>query len=319
MIAYLRRNDGYLVVISPIIVIVGATILAVFSDSLFTQFHDSSAIHTIVDIELRSYTKILNGSISVVLSIATMLYLNRLVSEESLIVKLSNLPLLAFSISFFLIPLSFQNVTFWSSVLLFVLFISQCLNCLNGRRLANSIFNAAFILGFLTLFSNGYAIHLVSIVLALVIEGQFNVKRLMLLIIGFITPVYFILAILYIFWPEHLGLISSQLSMNFSTITWTIPVVSLVFLVFLNITFVQLQAKSLNVREKKMLRFEILFAFVSLLSIFLLPVGLFAGLTLVPLVVLNARAMTNAKSIWVTRLLFYSQVIVAAINIVIAM
>jgi hypothetical protein len=68
-----------------------------------------------------------------------------------------------------------------------------------------------------------------------------------------------------------------------------------------------------------MLRFEILFAFVSLLSIFLLPVGLFAGLTLVPLVVLNARAMTNAKSIWVTRLLFYSQVIVAAINIVIAM
>ena len=186
-------------------------------------------------------------------------------------------------------------------------------------RLANSIFNAAFILGFLTLFSNGYAIHLVSIILALVIGGRFNVKRLMLLIIGFITPVYFLLAILYIFWPEHLGLISRQLSMNFSAITWSIPFVSVVLLVFLNIIFAQLQARSLNVREKKTLRFEILFAFVSFLSIFLLPLGLFAGLMLVPLVVLNARAMTNAKSIWVTRLLFYSQVIVAVINIVFAM
>ena len=304
-----------MVVASPVIAIIGALVVSVLIDPFFTQFHSGSLVNVLTNNAMWSIGRILNGFLSILLTIGSMLYLNRLVSEEALLGKLSNLPLVSFAIGVFLIPVAYQNVTFWSSVLLFIVFLGQCLNCINEKKLAYSVFNAAFMVGLLCLFSSGYIVHIITLFAALIVGGHLTVKRLFLAIFGVVTPIYLFATIFYIFWPEKLWISLGELYISVVSVTWSAPSISVIIVVVMNIVFVLLQTRSITMREKRLLRFQIIVTVVSISTILLAPTALFIGLVLVPLVILNARAMSSSKSKWVTRILFYSLVVAASINI----
>lgn len=293
--------------------------MSFFFDSFWSKFHDGSAMNVIAFSEKTDYTRIINGGISTILMIVSMLYLNRLVSEEALLSKLSNLPLLSFAIGIFVVPVAYQNVTFWSSILLFILFLSQCINALNDKKLAFSVFNAAFILGILSMLSNGYSLHLFTIMSVLILGGFMNIRFLLLIFMGFLIPAYIVESILFLTVPGQLWSVASNLIPTRGVVGLTTASISIMVVAIVNIFLVIFLSTSINIREKKILRFELILISISLVMIFLAPNTLFQGLLLVPLVILNARAMSITKSNWILRLLFFSLVATAVINIAFAM
>ena len=321
MISFLKKNDGLLVIIAPVLLVLSSIFNGMANPSLFILNTGFSAIGELFGLDTLIANRLVQGIITVVVALVAMIFVNRVIANNSLLGQLSNMPLIVCAILFGIIPAEFQNVLFWVTMLLYVQFITTLLSCLLEHKVFNSVFNAGFILGMLVLIYPMYILLFIPLIGVLIINSTINLRLTIIATLGVSTPIYICVALLYILAPSKLAEFVSQIYLNFSLefVAGGIEKYILAIVVLLSVVVEGLNSRFMTMREKRIWRFEMILLFSSFLVLFTeYSVGIMA-LALVPSIIILSRALINSKNNRISQLLFITLILSVAINIALSL
>lgn len=315
MIIFFQKNDGVLVVLAPAIVIVVSILSLVFGVGGNPDYTTVPLLNAWLTLENMLIWPWLNAMLSVLFAIASMLMLNRAIQGFALIGKLTNIPMLLVSLLFFAIPASHNHMFLWIEALLLIRVIFYCMNILDERHMNTSIFNASLIVGIMGSIMPVFFPVLVTVLGLVILIGKMNLRRILLLILGVSLPIYLLSMTAYLVSPEFTlgslqGIMVNEIPLQFS-------IHSLVYLswVLVGLVVALVFSRSNTLREKNKWRFEILLLLGAGGAVFMGSVPTLIATTVVPAIIIVARAMALSKRVFLTRILFYCLLGLDVINL----
>ncbi|GEM_PF-3836723 len=284
MIRFLQRFDNLLLLLSPIVLILGGIVeLLVVKD-----MHALEALPVFDQLVaeghwLRSYW--VNLSLSPLLAFAIFLALNRFIQTDGFLPRLSNLPLFLASMAYFLISSFQQHILVWITLYVFIRFLRNCFQVINGGVTTANAFNSGLLLGLMTITHPVLSMFGSLFLLAVVYQGLPKLRTLLAMLIGWITPFYFSGSVFYLLdipIPEVLGAVEWKLfDISLAEprqFVWIVLLALILFVVFSEQSM--LSSATLKVKRKWNILFLALV--VAVLSSLLVGSQLFAMFGLVP-------------------------------------
>lgn len=315
MITFLQKNDGVLVVLAPAFVIVVSIVSLVFGVGGEPDYSTVPLLNMWLNLGSVLSWPWLNVTLSILFAIACMLLLNRAIQGFALIGKLTNIPMLLVALLFFAIPESYNHVFFWIEALLLIRVIFYCMNILDEKHMNTSIFNASFLVGIMGSLMPIFLPVLATVFGLIILTGKMNIRRFLLLIVGVTLPIYLLGIVAFLLAPEFswrsIEVISSK------TILLQHSINAMVYLgwAIIGLIVAVVYSRSNTLREKNKWRFEILLLIGTGGAFFIGGIPSLVAATVVPLVIVVARAMALSKRVWLTRFLFYCLLALDVINL----
>lgn len=316
MIVFIKRNEGLLVIAAPVILVFGTVALALLSSQQQSVDFSHSLVGAFFGAIHWAHSPYINWIATPIIATGLMVMMNRIIAEQGILERLTNLPLFVFAVLFFLVPIPFQNVIFWLSSLLLLSALSQVFDIVNEKNVDFATFNGAFILGLATILNMGFVVFVLAIFLALFIANQQTLRRLFLILIGFLTPLYLLLGMYYLTSTAGISVIMNQINVNpgLQGFSWTQFLI--LYLILSNVVIMIFRSKSITMKQKRLDRFTALLLLISVCSLFVLPADYFEGVILIPLTIAASNALTGARNNLSARIQLYSIMIVVAINLI---
>lgn len=317
MISFLKKNDGLLVIVGPALLILLSVVLGVVDESHYSMRLQFSALGHLIGIDQFEINRFIQGFLSGLIGLASMILINRIIANNGLLGRLSNLPLVVYALLFSIVPAEFQNPVFWISIVLVIQFVSTLVRCLLEQKLGASVFNAGFILGFLVLLSPMYVVFFLPLLAVLIINSAITLRLIIIAILGVITPVYLCYGMTYILFPGKLGSLTNHICLD---VAYSMPLIGLEDLLLIALVFTAGLIESVNsrfntMREKRLWRFEMILWVSTLCVGFTNLGGALTAIAIVPSAIILSRAMVNSKNNRVSQFLYFTLLAVVAINI----
>jgi hypothetical protein len=193
MIKLAIRYDPLLVFLTPLLLVVGAVLKVIVGiEAVGEPYWERAAF-------VHSWNITLNYSLCVVLAIGVALMMNQLVQYLGIMGRITNLTMLVFAMLFFSVPDAVHAWIAWPIVMLLLLAFRWLEDMYDKPAEASSlVFNASFIIGMLSLLVEGVSIMLFLVVHAMLLSSTTSFRRLLIMVLGFATPLYFFNAVLYV-------------------------------------------------------------------------------------------------------------------------
>lgn len=317
MIRYLRQNDGLLLIAIPTIFVLGSLVLLWASPHVHSSDLDIPLLQVLFPKWSFHLSPWVGWLINVPLVVITMILLNRAVQQLSLLGKLSNIPLLAIALIYFMIPQAASNPANWLSAILCVIFIQQAAKLLFGGDPKRACFNAGFTIGIMTLLSSSNLFFIFALIAVLLISGQFNIKRLLLSLIAVALPAYFLWIFAYTLGTGGHAHLYSTFDPSFSFLAnltdWN--TVGFLSILSISVLIAHMETRMAStMRERKKWQFELaMFFCVFIAAFFSNPSGV-AVVGAIPSAIIFSRVMAASRKKWLAALVLYGCIAVAAIN-----
>jgi hypothetical protein len=317
LIRIIKRNEGALILIAPILLLVGSILLVWLHTPI--RYDSSHSFLQILfgEVGASNYPKI-SLIVSALLAIVTSVLTNRLIQNLGMLGKLSNIPLLVMSLLFFVMPLSLNQPIFWICILMQLVFINQCVSIIASQNINQSIFNSAFVLGLMILLEP-YFIALFSVIFgALVISAAFTARRIGLTLIAFFLPMYFLGSLVYLFAPSRLYLFFQTYTLKFDLkfnsdylVHWILPLLLVISILHLN----QKINRSSTLRDKRKWQLEIMLFATSGLALFLGNADYFISISILGSTIIISRILASASCFWIADLILGTLISLVVINL----
>lgn len=259
-----------------------------------------------------------NMTISVLVAVATFFLVNRSVQHWGLLGRLSNVPLFIAVVCFFTMPSTLNSAFLWICTALMVQLVGQLMRMLNGIKTNSSAFGASAMVGLLLLFYPAFLTLYLAVLSALLMAGEFNLRRWLITVIGLLLPSYFLFSVLYLLEIEmsvdvQVFLPSWQKIQLYSEHWWT--VLYALFIAGCAMLVSAGQMGSSTLREKRKWQLVVLLFVLGFAAAFFAGPDLIMAVSFVPAVIIAARLFANHPTRWLVETLFVVLLGFVAINL----
>lgn len=250
---------------------------------------------------------------ALVLSYTALIAANRLFQQFALLPRISNLPLLISSIILSIIPSSFNHPSFWISALLMLGYLNSLFKFMNSDNPKQNAFWGGVLLSVAVWFFKPILFFGVLFFQAGFSSGMLNLRRLIIFIVGFIFPVYLILAAYFLFsgnfvFPDWLRLSFSD---NQSQRLDTIKSLFVIFSYCTVVVTASTTLKSCTIREKRRFQLIVGMVLVSALIAFTDDLEVWMSISILPLGLIFARIFLHLENKWIREGMFLAFLIAA--------
>lgn len=309
MLRLLRNNDSVTLLLAPVLLIAGAVLQAVFAPRASLELSLFPLLDSIVGLEFLNRLPALNALLSVVLAMATLILFNRMIQQQGLLGRLSNLPVMVAVLLYFMLPAAYNSAVLWLCLLALVFFISGCIDIVSGGNTEAQVFNTALVSGLLGLICPVFLVSWFIIIQAVVYAGALSVRRLLVALVGLALPFYFAAALMYLFNTSSLdlfalfdlGAIEAARSTNDLIVILGFAVVVIAALLISNLTLFS----SSTIREKRKWNLiGTLFILMVAVS-FVVDISLIPAVSFLPAVIILSNVLAVHANKWITEPLFF--------------
>lgn len=195
MINTLRSIDPSLVLLSPLLALIWLA-------SLLVKGMSVSAAHS-QDV-FKWFSAPLDISFAVLITLLAAFAANRVIQTSVILGRISNFPMFFIILLAFIIPIQYVRTDFALLIFLEVLVLQNLVEIPEGQKPAELTFNIGALIGIMTLIEPWSVLFSVPVFQALLSTGLFNFKRLMIYLLGLLTPLYFLTATYFLLDKEYL-------------------------------------------------------------------------------------------------------------------
>lgn len=316
MIIFLRKNEGVLSVVSLILLAIGIVFMTITRNNSVNVFIGSPIIRSFFSDSDVLISNWLNLLLIFPLAALEAILLNRTIQQEGLITKLSNFPLLVFVLLMFCVTAVFLTPLALIGTLGAIMFFRQSLLILYEVQIEKALFNASFIAGVLTLVYPFYFTLFVSLIPLLLITSSASLKRVLLCILAFLTPIYLATSFVFLIAPIHLGVFWGFLNPTVALSNPTPFQFGFFGIISLGLVMAnKVTVSSSTLREKRKWYWVVVLFLALSSSVFLSGNwDIFILVTLVPSVIIISKNFVALKNKWLVRSIFYGLLGLSLIN-----
>jgi hypothetical protein len=246
MINSLRSIDTSLVLITPILALIwlAALLLKVFDIS-----------NSLIQEEPRWFGITIDISLAVLITVFAALAANRVVQSSVLLGRISNFPLFFMVFLAFIIPPHYVRFEMALLLLLQVALLRYLIAIPEGQKPSQLTFNAGGIIGMMLLIEPWSALLSITVIQAMLSSGLVNLKRILIHMLGLLTPVYFLASAYFLMdkdvWLPNFIIDTYPISaFNFTILSAIRLAVVLLLFGFVSYSYLQVQTSS-TLREKR--------------------------------------------------------------------
>jgi hypothetical protein len=316
LIVFLRKNEGVLTVVSIVLLALISIYFGMVSHQEMALFHSAPFLTALMGAKGPMLPSWLNYLMFYPLAIVNAFLLNRIIQQEGLVTKLSNIPILIFVILLLCLPEAFRSPLAMVATTVVIIVLSYSLKVLNEVHTDRALFNASFLSGGLILVQPLYFPMFFSLIILLLLTGVVSVKRLLLAALGLLTPIYLVFGLVFLFNPTEVQAFNDLLVVSDSLMNISPTQISFLTLMLVSILFGNaLTASSSTLRERRKWHWIMMFFIALSLSVFLGSIEFIVISTMVPSVVILSKNFVLIQNKWIARGLFFGLLAVCLINL----
>ena len=237
MIVFLRKNEGVLTVVSIVLLALISIYFGMVSHQEMALFHSAPFLTALMGAKGPMLPSWLNYLMFYPLAIVNAFLLNRIIQQEGLVTKLSNIPILIFVILLLCLPEAFRSPLAMVATTVVIIVLSYSLKVLNEVHTDRALFNASFLSGGLILVQPLYFPMFFSLIILLLLTGVVSVKRLLLAALGLLTPIYLVFGLVFLFNPTEVQAFNDLLVVSDSLMNISPTQISFLTLMLVSILF----------------------------------------------------------------------------------
>jgi hypothetical protein len=294
VLKFILKNDPLFIFITPVLIIIAVLMMLLLGSGESAQMASSRIEETLL---LPYWLKVL---LSGLLALISGFLFNQFVQVLGMLKRISNLPLLMFGLLCWSIPVEAQSWSLWTVVLLETLLFLWIIRIIEEPdRLRVHVFNIGMIIGIMALVDAWGIFFLLVTVLALAQSARRSLRLVLIMIIGYLLPIYFLNGVLFMLGAELIfplpDLDFVLLSLSY-TKNEVLALGMTVIVVLSSLFLLTMIGQSSTLREKKMWRMVMLLALGAAVMMF--SQGYYAAVyyLILPFAAMLAKIFLNVKS-----------------------